>query len=91
VTADHRRVLEHRALLRTQPANEHAHRQDAEGAGKHAEEAEGPDLRRQQEVKALRGRDENRIARRMRLVRGDVEVADSEREIDRIEIFERWR
>ena len=34
-------------------------------------------------------RDEQRIARRVRLMLGDVEVMETEREVDRIEIFER--
>ena len=34
---------------------------------------------------------EYRIPRRMRLVIRDIEVADAEREVDRIEIFERGR
>ena len=37
----------------------------------------------------LREQDEDGIARRVRLMARDVEVADAEREVDRVEIFER--
>ena len=37
----------------------------------------------------LGDQDEDRIARRMRLMVRDVEVAHAEREVDRVEIFER--
>ena len=40
-------------------------------------------------VHRFRDQDEQRIAGRMRLMLGDVEVADAEREVDRVEIFER--
>ncbi len=33
----------------------------------------------------------DRIAGRMRPMGGDVEVADAEREVDRVDVFERWR
>ena len=39
----------------------------------------------------FRDRDEHRVAGRMRLMLRDVEVADPEREVDRVEIFERLR
>ena len=39
-------------------------------------------------VQGLRGGDEYRIAGWMRLMPGDVEVADAKREVDRVEVFE---
>ena len=46
-------------------------------------------FRRPEGVNGLRRKDEHRIAGRVRLMLGDVEVADAEREIDRVEILER--
>ena len=37
----------------------------------------------------FRDDDEHGVAGRMRLMTGDVEVADAEREVDRVQIFER--
>ena len=49
------------------------------------------DLRQPDGVQQLGGGDEDRISRRMRLVPRDVVVADAEREVDRVEIFQRDR
>ena len=40
---------------------------------------------------AFRHRDEDGIARRMRLMMRDIEGSDAEREVDRVEILERLR
>ena len=47
--------------------------------------------RRSTAVEAFAERDEDRIAGRMRLMLGDVEVAHAEREVDRVDVFERRR
>src|SRR5262249_42421895 len=56
-----------------------------------AEETQRVRLGGHAEVHGFRQRDEERIARRVRLMFGDVEVAHAECEIDRVEILERWR
>ena len=44
---------------------------------------------RDDRVNGLGSKDEDRVARRVRLVARDVEVADAERKVDRIEVLER--
>ena len=46
---------------------------------------------RDQQARAPRDQDEQRVAGRMRLMLGDIEVPHAEREVDRIEILERRR
>ena len=49
------------------------------------------ELRQPEPVQQLRCQDEQRVARWMRLVLGDVEVLDAQREIDGVEILQRRR
>src|SRR3989442_14361544 len=72
-------------------AEEGRKRQHAERSRDDADRRKRVRFRRNQRVRALRRENEQRIAGRMRLMLGDVEVPDAEREVDRIEIFQRHR
>jgi hypothetical protein len=85
-------VMAVRVAIRAVAADDRAEQRDEherqQRAGHDTEQAQRQHLRAGRRVDDLRRQDEHRVPGRMRLVRGDIEVADAEREIDRVDVFE---
>lgn len=70
-------------------SEEHRERERREAPGKNADQAERASLRGYDGVNDLGRQDEDGIPRWVRLMLGDIEIANAQREVDGIEIFER--
>ncbi len=83
------RVVGRRFQGRHERAEQRHQRERQQRARHDAEQAQREHLGFRRRRSRSWRQDEDRIARRMRLMLGDVEVADAEREIDRVEVLER--
>src|SRR4029453_3333229 len=79
------------AATPVEAAEQGADRQHAETAGDDADQHHRGPPREPSAGPSLRDQLQDRIARRVRLMAGDVVVADAEREVHRVEVFERGR
>jgi hypothetical protein len=77
-----------RSIQRTKECDASEH---TERSAEDAQHTERMHLRQSDRVKQFGRQDEHRVARRVRLMERHVVVANAEREIDGIEIFERRR
>ena len=80
-----------RAIQRLDASEQRHERKHRQRAEQRAPAATTPGLGRPDRVRQLAERDEDGISRRMRLMLRRIEVAHAEREVHRVEVFERRR